>query len=208
MRIHKKYPSFILMKSYAVDELWDVSAEWFCFKSKWDKKREESHNHNHLPVIKPSASSGGWTGLTLPSHFCPGPTSVNIPEMCRPRSLLLLLLSSLVTRSDGLRWVAIHYHYFLKPQILVKIQITAPVWLRSWYLREILWFNQVFQSNIIRNKSNLRWFQCSGLSFINSTNYYLDSKLTVRDLQNTTTKYKVGDERVYVWSGSQILVSR
>ena len=74
---------------------------WLCFKSKWDKKRE-SHSHSHLPVIKSSASIGGWTGLTLPSHFCPGPTSVNISEMCRPASLLLLLLSSLVTRWAGL----------------------------------------------------------------------------------------------------------
>ena len=72
---------------------------WLCFKSKWDKKREShSHSHSHLPVIKSSASIGGWTGLTLPSHFCPGAASVNISEMCRPASLLLLLLSSLVTR--------------------------------------------------------------------------------------------------------------
>ena len=180
------------MKSWEVDELiWDVRADWLCFKSKWDKKTEESHSHSHLPVIKSSASSGGWTGLTLPSHFCPGATSVNISEMCRPPSLLLLLLSSLVTRYYYCYYI-IYYILFLNTQIPVKIQIKAPVWLRSWYLREILWYSQVFQSNIIRNKSNSRWFQCSGLSFINSTNYFLDNKLTVKDLQNTTSQYKVG----------------
>merc|ERR1711974_106546 len=31
-----------------------------------------------------------------------------------------------------------------------------------------------------------------GLSFINSSNYFLNDKLTVRALQNTTNKYKVG----------------
>ena len=104
MKSHKKVLSD--MKSWEVDELiWDVRADWLCFKSKWDKKTEESHSYSHLPVIKSSASSGGWTGLTLPSHFCPGATSVNISEMCRPHSLLLLLLSSLVTRSEWLRWV-------------------------------------------------------------------------------------------------------
>ena len=41
-----------------------------------------------------------------------------------------------------------------------------------------------------RKKLNL--FFISGLSFVNSTNYFLNEKMTVRDLQNTTNKYKVG----------------
>ena len=41
-------------------------------------------------------------------------------------------------------------------------------------------------------RNNIESTYFSGLSFVNSTNYFLNDKMTVRDLQNTTNKYKVG----------------
>ena len=40
-------------------------------------------------------------------------------------------------------------------EIPVKIQIKVLVWFRSWYLREILWYSQVFQSD--RNGNKITW---------------------------------------------------